>query len=41
MIGIYFDLDNLEPKKLNVGADGVINISLLRYYGFILGILKK
>lgn len=37
----YFDLDNLEPKKLNVGADGVINIPSLKYYGFILGVLKK
>jgi dextranase len=37
----YFDLDNLEPQKLNVGADGVVNISSLRYYGFILGIPKK
>ena len=37
----YFDLSNLEPQKLNVGADGVVNISSLRYYGFILGIPKK
>ena len=37
----YFDLSNLEPQKLNVGADGVVNISSLRYYGFILGVPKK
>ena len=37
----YFDLSNLEPQKLNVGEDGVINISSLRYYGFILGVPKK
>lgn len=37
----YFDLSNLEPRKLNVGADGVVNISSLRYYGFILGVPKK
>lgn len=37
----YFDLGNLEPQKLNVGEDGVINISSLRYYGFILGVPKK
>ena len=37
----YFDLDNLEPQKLNIGADGVVNISSLRYYGFILGVPKK
>lgn len=37
----YFDLSNLEPQKLNIGADGVVNISSLRYYGFILGVPKK
>lgn len=37
----YFDLSNLEPQKLNVGADGVVNVSSLRYYGFILGVPKK
>ncbi len=34
----YFDLDNLEPQKLNVGSDGVVNISSLHYFGFILGV---
>ena len=37
----YFDLSNLEPQKLNIGADGIVNISSLRYYGFILGVPKK
>lgn len=37
----YFDLSNLGPQKLNVGADGVVNISSLRYYRFILGVPKK
>ena len=37
----YFDLSNLEPQKLNIGVDGVVNISSLRYYGFILGVPKK
>ena len=37
----YFDLSNLEPKELDVGADGVVNISSLKYYGFILGVPKK
>ena len=33
-----FNLENLTPQKLNVGADGVINISGLGYYSFILGV---
>ena len=37
----YFDLEHLEPKKIDVNASGVVNISSLKYYGFILGVLKK
>ena len=37
----YFDLEHLEPQKLNVGADGKINIPKLHYFGFILGVPKK
>lgn len=35
-----FSLENLTPQKLNVGADGVVNISGLGYYSFILGVPK-
>lgn len=33
-----FNLGNLTPQKINVGTDGVINISGLEYYSFILGV---
>lgn len=33
-----FNLENLTPQKLNVGADGVVNVSGLGYYSFILGV---
>jgi hypothetical protein len=33
-------LENLTPQKLNVGTDGVINISGLEYYSFVLGVPK-
>lgn len=35
-----FNLENLTPQKLNVGTDGVINISGLEYYSFLLGVPK-
>ncbi|ANK60020.1 glycoside hydrolase family 66 protein [Loigolactobacillus backii] len=37
----YFDLAHLEPQKLNVGADGIVNIAKLHYFGFILGVPKS
>lgn len=37
----YFDLEHLEPKKIDVNASGVVNIPKLHYFGFILGVLKK
>lgn len=35
-----FNLENLTPQELKVGADGVVNISGLNYYSFILGVPK-
>lgn len=37
----YFDLSHLEPQKIDVGADGAVNIPELKYFGFILGVPKK
>ena len=37
----YFDLAHLEPQKLDVGTDGVVNVPDLHYFGFILGVPKK
>lgn len=36
-----WDHDHYCYPQLNVGADGVVNISSLRYYRFILGVPKK
>ena len=37
----YFDLEHLEPQKIDVGTDGVVNIPELHYFGFILGAPKQ
>lgn len=33
-----FDLDNLEPRKLNVDSNGSVTIKGFNYYSFILSV---